>query len=73
MTRQPRNVGGPFEYIVDAAADRAAIPNPQVGEFLLALAEGTIWFHTGTVWQQIGAAGTGTSLLNQIEFAGNLA
>lgn len=60
MARQPRNwPGGPLEYVVDAEADLAAIPNPRVGEFALALSEGTIHFHTGTVWQAIGGSGGG--------------
>lgn len=57
MGFEARNDGGTFEYIVDAEADLASIPNPRVSEFALALAEGTIWFHTGTAWQQIGGAG----------------
>jgi len=54
-----RNQGGTFEYIVDAEADLAAIPNPRTSEFALAMSEKTIWVFTGSAWEAIGGAGGG--------------
>ena len=72
MVTRARNQGGTFEYIVDAEADLATILNPRASEFALALAEGTIWFHTGSIWQQISGGAGGGFDVNDITFAGNV-
>lgn len=58
------NYHGTIQYYVDAEADLSSIPNPKLGEVALALAEGSLWFHTGTIWQEIagGGGGGGTPL-----------
>lgn len=58
MAIAARNDGGPIEYVVSAEADLASIVNPRSGQFALALAEGTIHYHTGTAWTSI-AGGSG--------------
>ena len=66
-----RNEHGTIEYIVDAEADLAAIVNPQVSAFALAMSEKTIWAFTGSIWEQVGGGGGGDTLT--VTFAGNLA
>lgn len=62
---KPRNDGGPFEFVVDAESDLASVNNPAIGQFALALAEGSLHFHTGTIWQEI--VGGGGAALNTVQ------
>lgn len=50
---EARNDGGPFEFVVQTEADLANVLNPKIGQFALALDAGSIWFHTGSIWQEI--------------------
>lgn len=63
---------GTLQYEVDAEADLASIPNPKLAQVALALAEGTLWFHTGSAWQQIGGAGGGGGDTLTLSFGGNV-
>jgi hypothetical protein len=59
MAISRRNTGGPIDFVVDAQADLATIVGPRVGQFALALSEGTLHYHTGTTWVAVTAASTG--------------
>lgn len=52
-----RNEHGTIEYIVDAEADLATIVDPKASAFALAMAEGSLHFHTGSLWQEIVGGG----------------
>jgi hypothetical protein len=68
---EPRNVGGPIQYVVTASGQLASIVNPKVGEFALALADGTLWFHDGAVWTATAGGGGGGSGIS-VDTAGNV-
>jgi hypothetical protein len=54
-----RNLGGPVTFVVDAEADLATIVGPRVGQFALALSEGTLWYHTGSAWTEASPSAGG--------------
>jgi hypothetical protein len=59
--------GGPIAFVVDAEADLATIVNPKVGQIALAIAEGTLHYHTGSAWAELGG-GTGTGAPDDVDY-----
>jgi hypothetical protein len=64
--------GGPISFVVDAEADLATIVNPQVGQLALALAEGSHWYHTGSVWAELSGTGGGGAEAVSFSLDGNV-
>lgn len=58
MTVERRNDGGPIDFVVTNSSELSGIVNPKIGQFALATADGTLWYHTGSAWAAT-AGGTG--------------